>query len=302
MDRRDEDAALIGACPPFSAPSGAAAREELASQLRRLRELAGVSGRQLARRLDISQSRLSRIETGSSVPSLPQVAAWCAELGVSNEVREALIRLTEGAHSEITQWRPALSVRAHLQDDVQAREESAHKISSFQPSLVPGLLQTAEYARRVFSLFQLPYATEGLSAAVAARLHRQHVLYNVDKRFDFLIAEAALRWRPGPAHILLAQLDRVASISTLENVSIGFIPQDVELTTTIPHGFVIYDSEDDSTVSFETIHASILVRSSEDVKLYRERWDLLRQMAIYDQPAQDLIAALRAELRRPLTD
>lgn len=275
-------------------------REQLAAELRRLRDLAGVSGRELAQRIGISQSKVSRIESGSAVPSLPEVTAWGKELGVSVETQERLTSLTRAAYTDVRSWHAAMQRRGHLQDDIQEQEARSREVRIFQPSVVPGLLQTAEYARRVFSLFQVPYTDDNLAAAVAARVHRQLALYEESRQFDFLITEAALRWRPGPPRLLLAQLDRIASISTLENVSLGVLPQSAEAVTFISHGFVIYDSADedhDPVVSVETIHADVAVMAPEDVDLYRTRWSLLQQMAIFDGDAREFLGDIAGDIR-----
>ncbi|GAA1963662.1 helix-turn-helix transcriptional regulator [Amycolatopsis minnesotensis] len=276
-----------------------AGRQALAAELRRLRDLEGRSGRDLASRIGISQSKVSRIESGSTVPSLPEVIAWGKELGVSVDVQEKLVSLTEAAYTEVHPWRAALQRRGHLQDDIQEQESTARAVHVFQPSVVPGLLQTAEYARKVCSLFQVPYSPDDLTAAVASRLHRQLALYEPERRFEFLITEAALRWRPGPPRLLLAQLDRIASVSTLENVSIGLIPHDVEAVTFTSHGFVVYDGDDeeqDATVSVETIHAKVTVNAPEGIELYRQRWLLLRQMAVFGDEARRFLGGLTTEI------
>ncbi|MEO3804196.1 helix-turn-helix transcriptional regulator [Nonomuraea sp. B1E8] len=290
---------------PHAEAEGTASRQaamRLASELRRLRELAGVSGRDLAQRIGVSQSTVSRIEAGRTLPSLPLVTAWSQEVGGSAETRDRLTALTEAAHTQINPWRAALRERGHLQDDVQEEERLSRTVRVFQPSVVPGLLQTAEYARRVFSLFQVPYSTDDLAAAVAGRLRRQLALYEGERRFEFLITEAALRWRPGEPMLLVAQLNQIASIATLENVSIGLIPQDSEALTFTSHGFVIYDRDADGTVvSVDTIHANVAVRAPEDVDLYRERWRLLRRMAVFDDEAGRFLARVAADVRA-LTD
>lgn len=293
------DAAAVAANPvaPESHP-----RVRLGGELRRLRDLAGISGRELAKRVGISQSTLSRIEAGHVVPSLPQVLDWAREVGAEPESQHALRTLTEAAHSpEVHDWAASLAGRPHLQDDIREFEEDAHLVRNFQPSLIPGLLQTADYARRVFANFDPPYSKEDLAAALAARLHRQLVLYDTAKRFEFLITEAALRFRPGPHRVLLAQLDRIISIETLDTVTIGVIPQDIEACTTIPHGFVIYENEDNALASAEPIPGNMVSRGPEQVDAHRRRWDALTRMALFDSDAREFIAALRAEILRMST-
>ncbi|MGV9662908.1 helix-turn-helix domain-containing protein [Nocardia niigatensis] len=278
-------------------------RQQLGAELRRLRDMAGISGRELAKRVGISQSTLSRIEAGQVVPPLPQVLDWAKEVGAEPDSQHSLRALTEAAHSpEVRDWAASLADRAHLQDDVRAFEEDAQVVRNFQPALVPGLLQTADYARRVFATFDPPYAPDALAAALAARLERQRVLYDPAKRFEFLITEAALRFRPGPHRMLLAQLDRIISIETLDTVVIGVIPQDIEASTTIPHGFVIYESEDHALASAEPIPGSMVTRGPELVDAHRRRWVALTRMALFDTDARVFLAELRDEIHRIATN
>ena len=279
---------------------GGSGRQQLAAELRRLRDLSGVSGRELAQRIGISQSKVSRIESGAVVPSLPEVTAWGKELGVSVETQERLTALTETAYDEVHPWQEALQRRGNLQNTVQDLETTATRTYTFQPALVPGLLQTAEYARRVIAMFHRQYGGSDPAAEIAGRLDRQLALYEEHRHFDFLITETALRWRPGPVALQLAQLDRIATVSTLGNVSVGLVPLDVEATTLTTHNFVIYEGEEgaDATVTVETIHADMAVDSAELVDLYRSRWSLLRQSALFDDEARvflrDVAAGLRA--------
>lgn len=275
-------------------------RLRLAAELRRLRDLSGVSGRELARRISISQSKVSRIESGVVLPSLPEVTAWGTALGASQATLDQLAFLINAAHTEVQPWREVLRGRGHIQDEVQEREALARRIRTFQPAVVPGLLQTAEYARRVFATRHPPYAEEDLRAAVAARLDRQQLMFDRERQFDFLIAEGGLRWRPGPIPVLLGQLDRIASIMTLENVSIGLISYDQEAVTLMSHGFVIYEGTGDDHAGFvtvETIHASMTLNDPRDVEVYRNRWSALREMAIFDNEASAYLTAMAGRIR-----
>ncbi|MEU7140388.1 helix-turn-helix transcriptional regulator [Nocardia sp. NPDC046473] len=268
----------------------------MAAELRGLRDLAGISGRDLAKRIGVSQSKISRIESGNAVPSLPEVQAWGRELGTPAEVQQRLATMTAAAHHESSPWRTALLGKGHLQHDILRKESDAHQLRVFQSSVVPGLLQTPEYARRVFSMFQIPYSETDLAAAVSARLDRQLALYSRDKRFDFLITESALRWRPGPPSLLVVQLERIAQLSTLQNVDIGLIPQNTEALTFTSHSFVVYDGSDVSQASVETIHSQMNIVAAEDVELYNQRWIQLRRMALFDDHARDFLHQLIADI------
>ncbi|GII95476.1 helix-turn-helix domain-containing protein [Sinosporangium siamense] len=274
-------------------------RRQLAVELARVRRQAGISGRELATQIGISQSKVSRIEAGTTIPSLPQVETWAAAVKATEETRRSLVALTEAAFGEVHSWNIAFSDRPHLQDEFKDLEDRARAIRTFQLSVVPGLLQIAEYARRVFSFFDPAYSEEGLAAAVATRLQRQLALYAPDREFEFLISEAALRWRPGPPRLMLAQLDRITSIGSLGNVVIGVIPQNREATVSPMHGFVIYEGgggQGDVLVEVETAHAGLTVTSPADVALYRRQWARLAGSALYGDEAGELISGIAAEM------
>ncbi|GGK79821.1 transcriptional regulator [Sphaerisporangium melleum] len=275
-------------------------RRRLGAELRRLRDLAGLSGRDLAQRVRISQSKVSRIESGAVVPSLPEVHDWAEAVHASSEARDLLATLTEAAHTDIRSWKTELRDRPHLQHEIGATESAARCSFTFQPTIVPGLLQTAEYARRIFSMFQVPYSKEEAAAALAARLDRQLLLYDESRSFHFLITEAALRWRPGPRAMLAAQLDRISSVSTLGNVSIGVLPIDCESRAPNSHAFTIYepaDEESDDFVTVETIHSRVKAYHPSDVELYRSRWSIYGESALSGDDARRFLGELIAEFR-----
>jgi transcriptional regulator with XRE-family HTH domain len=283
-------ASVLGRDEPDADPGG------LASELARLRHLAGVSGRRLAEQIGVSQSTVSRIESGLTIPALPEVTAWAEAVGASPQTRDRLIQLTEALHTQVHTWRAARRKQAHLQEIIEARETRAGLVRTFQHSLVPGLLQTADYARRVFGGAQIPYSEQDAAVALATRLRRQVALHREAKQFEFLITEDALRWPWGSAHLRAAQFDRIASLSTLENVSIGLIAQGAAVVTSVPHSFIIYygyDGGPDTFVTVELVHAEVVASSRDDVRLYEERWNVLREAAIFGDEARRFLTNLR---------
>jgi transcriptional regulator with XRE-family HTH domain len=276
-------------------------RRRLATELRQLRDLRGMTGRELARRIGISQSKISRIEAGTALPSISEVARWAEAVDAPAETRCLLETLTKAAHTEVDTWQAALEGRPHLQDDVRELETTARRTRNFQPHLVPGLLQTPDYAQRVFTMFKERAPETDIPSAVAERMNRQLALYEEGKEFEFIITDGALRWRPGPPRLLLAQLDRIAAMSTKDNVSVGIIPLlQVEATDSISNGFVMYEAENASAsplVRIETIHAGLTVQAADDVKAYEEHWSALSRMARFGDEARAFLAELSAEVR-----
>jgi transcriptional regulator with XRE-family HTH domain len=221
--------------------------------------LAGLSGRELARAAGLSQSAVSRAERGESVLSLPEVTAWAGATGASEDRRAVLLALAEAAVNEVATFRVRLgSGLAAVQDSVRDLEASARVVRNFQPGIIPGLLQTAGYARRIMALAAIGHDAS-IGAAAAARLARQETLHNPARSFEFLITEAALRYRPGSPDVptapagdppaarthetLTAQLDHLAAVATLETISFGVIPADAEMHAITRCGFILYEQD-----------------------------------------------------------
>ncbi len=274
-------------------------RKRLGAELRKQRKLAGFSGRSLAARIDVSQAKLSRIELGETVPSLPEVRAWVSVVGASDELLAQLTALTEAALTDVEAWRDVFEPGLpRLQQSVGEAEAASGTLRSFQPTLVPGLLQTAEYARRVFTLVDVT-GEQDYQAAIAQRLDRQQTLYDTTKYFEFLLTEAVLRWRPGPPTVLVAQLDRIASVATLDNVSLGIVPFDTEATAVPWHGFTLYEDrgDHDPYVAVEAQHAYITVSDPQDIEFYRTQLARLRETALVGDDAREFLASVAEKIR-----
>jgi transcriptional regulator with XRE-family HTH domain len=269
-------------------------RARLGAELRRLRVLAGLSGSQMAEVTGVSQSTISRIEQGGSVPSVQQVTAWADATGAGEERRILLLALAEAAVNEVITHRERLAGGlAAIQDSVHDLERTARTLRHFQPGTIPGLLQTAEYARRILT-FADPSADIG--QAVAARMARQRLLYEADRSFEFLLTESALRFRPGrPEDVLTAQLDHLAAVVTLNTISFGVIPVNAEMHAITRCAFIIYEDRIDGRPPFafvETPHASLSASDPADVAIYQSQLEAFRRSAVYGSAAIDIVRSI----------
>jgi transcriptional regulator with XRE-family HTH domain len=278
-----------------------AQRVRLGSELRQLRRLAGLSGEQMARQVGVSQRTVSRFENGQALPSIPQVTAWARVAKAGAERRELLVALAEAAVNEVAVFRDGMAGGlAGVQVSFRELEASAGAVRNFQPGLVPGLLQTAEYARRVLEIGDVR-GTGDAQAAAVVRLQRQQALHQPGRVFEFVITEAALRWRPGPAEIMSAQLLHIAALAGLESVRIGVIPADTEMHAIVRCGFILYDDRDDDqapVVSIETPHAALYVSEPADVDIYRGELARFRQSAVFGAAAAAIIRELATATAR----
>jgi transcriptional regulator with XRE-family HTH domain len=270
-------------------------RERLGRELERLRRFAGLSGRGLADKLPVSQATVSRAESGKTLLSRDEVIAWADATGADDDTRDHLLALLNAALREERPFSAALAGRAHLQDEIRAWEAAAHTVRNFQPTVIPGLLQTPEYAYYVIPRADVENVVDH-AAAAAARLQRQPVLFTGERQFEFLIGEAALHWPASLPDLLAAQLDRIVAVSALPAVRIAVLPLG-EPADVIPwHNFVIYEGER-SFVSVELVHRPETVTDPSQVDMYRRVFDRMWQRAAADAEAVALIQRLTAELR-----
>ena len=271
-----------------------ARRAALGAELKRLRELNGVSGRMVAKALGVSQSAVSRKEAGGAPISLPEVTAWAAAIHASEEDRSRLLWMAEQAVTEtipLESWR-AETGAAGIQHEIAMLERVSRFIANFQPDFVPGLLQTGEYARRVLAAAGNPDP----AAAALRRLDRQAILHDLSHRLEFIITEAALRWRTGPPDILVPQLDRIASLATLGNLTVAVIPLDADWRTAPPYPFVLYEDRDDGAPPMAVAELPDQRIETTNIEPYRRELDKLRRSALSGDDAIAFIRAVAANL------
>jgi len=166
-------------------------------------------------------------------------------------------------------------------------EEKTKLLRAFEVTTVPGLLQTAEYARaRLEQAVRVHGLPSNIDEAVRARLRRQDVLYRPDKRFRFVVTEAALRFRLCPDEAMLAQLERLVALSAMRNVELGIIGFDAECIVSPRHGFWIYD---DDLVTVETYSAELNLAQPQEIEVYGAVFDQLAAVASYGSEARAII-------------
>ena len=282
-------------------------RQRLGAELRRLRVLAGMTGREVERLAKISHPRLSRIENGEIAPTLPQLRAWARVIGIKGDALTRLLSMTEAAVNEVTTYRArARAGYAAIQQPVQQEEAVTRVKRGFQAATVPGLLQTDDYAAHVLHLGSMVFygrPRDDVDEAVQMRRGRQAVLGDPTKEFEFIMTESALRWRPSgmPLEVHQAQMDRIIALMALGNVSVGVIPASSPVDTIIWCGFDIYDERDPGYPPFvevEIPHAVEPVYDLAEIDSYRRNLNGLRDAAVFGDEASRLIQAIRNQQTR----
>jgi hypothetical protein len=268
--------------------------------LRELRAGTGLSGNRFAvERIRWPQSRVSRLETGSQLPTEDDIHAWVNAVGASSETVAELLELLERARIEYATWRDTYRRSGGpggKQASIAQLEAQAKRIRGFQPAMVIGLLQTPAYAREMLALpgSPLTYAGSGadIDAVVAERMSRQQVLYQTGKQVQLMMGEAALRKSVGTIGTLIGQLDRLMTMAALPSVDVGIVPFAVPMLP-VP-GFVIYD---ENVVTSESLTAEQRLIEPDEVAQYVHFFDELRAVAVTGRNAAALIQRVTAELR-----
>ncbi|MEV7342707.1 helix-turn-helix transcriptional regulator [Streptomyces sp. NPDC093544] len=264
-------------------------RTELGAALRALRQASGKEAKAVARSAVMSTAKLSKIENGRVVPAAADVERILTALEVSPEIKAEYLAVARAQATEATAWRLFRRMGySKKQEQIRALESSMTLLRLFQPSLVPGLLQTPEYIRAV--LEQKGLTDEQLARTVSARIERQRVLYDSGKSLRFVITEPVLRWRLLPAAMMAGQLDRIVSVSRLPHVDVRVVALDTTQRDVPGHSFVI---RDDRVVTVETTHAEMVVTDPRDVSLYVDKFDRFTAASLAGDEMRDLVEGIR---------
>ena len=195
-------------------------------QLRQVREDAGLTGRAIADRTGWPHSKVSKLERGQQTPTVADVDAWVQATDAEPEDAERLRGALRLARHEYTEWRQRLSTGTRARQ-VQRREaeSDATLIRAFEPGVLPGLLQTADYARAVFQGLVTTYdITDDVEEGVRARLSRQELLLQPGRNYHFVLAETALYCRIADSAVMRAQLERLLAVARIPNVDLAIVP------------------------------------------------------------------------------
>jgi transcriptional regulator with XRE-family HTH domain len=270
------------------------ARIALGTRLRELRTEAGLTGRQLASSLGWLPSKVSKLENGKQTPSLADLDAWARGVGNPESAAELRGRL-RGFETRYRSWRRQLASGHRARQEAGIVELAQTRVMrGVEFGVIPGIFQTAEYARAVLTRYvELRGTPRDIEPAVSARMKRQEALYEPGRQFHALIWEGALRVLICRPDVLVGQLDRLTGLLGMGTVSLGVIPFEAPLKIAPGDGFWIYD---DRLVISETWNAEIWLDDATDVALFTRIWDTLNDSAFYGPQAHRLIARARSAL------
>ncbi|MFF2812735.1 Scr1 family TA system antitoxin-like transcriptional regulator [Streptomyces sp. NPDC058000] len=265
-------------------------KADLAETLRELRRRAGRTQVWLAKRINVSQTKISNIEGGKLSPSLVDVELILRALDAPPD---QVARVAALARTANTVWQDVWSQRRtgldKKQNELAGFERSSTDLRYLLVSMVTGLLATPEYVRA--SLAGIP-GDHGKT--IARKLERQAVLYDRSKRFTFILTEQAVRWPLLSAAAMAFQIDRLNSVSLLPNVRLGVIPLRGYLPVAPLNTFTVYDAR---IATVETSTGAMVFRDHRDVSAYLNEYAVYEGYALFGDEARERLSEWAHECR-----
>jgi transcriptional regulator with XRE-family HTH domain len=264
-------------------------------ELRHAREAAGFMIEDVARHLECSMSRVSRIETGKSVARLRDVRDMLDLYAVTDETRrEYMLTLAKDAQQR-GWWTEYEAVLAAGLDTYVGLEASAASLRSFQTHLVPGLMQTEEYTRALIRASRLSNSTDNDERLIKLRARRQAMLTRDEPLEVWTVLDEAVLWRPiGGAAVMRAQLERLHEISDFPSVTLQVMPFAGGAHPGLDGPFTIIsfpDQTDLDVVYIDSPAGNIFLEKEKDVHRHTMWFDHLRAAALPPAESAEFVSA-----------
>ncbi|MEV0186025.1 DUF5753 domain-containing protein [Streptomyces sp. NPDC050625] len=209
----------------------------------------------LAERLGWPHSKIYKLEGGRQTATSEDLRAWAAGVGRPDVYDELEGRL-KAFESHIRSRRRQLAAgHRPVQDSWNLEVSRTRVIRAWEEAVIPGMLQTADYARSIFLRYATLHGTaRDTEEALRSRMRRQEWLYEAGRQFHAPVWEAALHALVCPPPVLAAQLDRLTGMVGMDTVEIGIIPLSTFLKIPTANVFWVLD---DRLVITEDWHAEL---------------------------------------------
>ncbi|WP_344261096.1 helix-turn-helix transcriptional regulator [Streptomyces sodiiphilus] len=274
-------------------------RRRLGQELRRLREDRGMTAEEVADRLLVSQSKISRLENGRRSISQRDVRDLCRVYEVEDKrLVESLMQMAKESRQQgwwhaFAELSPTYSVYIGLEMD-------ASSLRVYEPQVVPGLLQTPAYAAAVISGALPEVAPEEVASRVQVRLRRQQRLSDTRNplRLWAVVDEAAL-WRAVGGHdTMTEQLKHLVEVSRLPHVTLQVMPFSAGAHPGVNGQYSIMEfpeTTDSTVVYLEGITSDLYLEKPHEVQNYSVMYEHLRAQALSPEQTRDRITVIAEE-------
>ena len=270
-------------------------RRRLGVELRRHREAAGVTIDVVADRIGCSTSKVSRIETGHTTASPSDVQDMLDIYGVGDAIKAELAQIAREARLK-GWWHPYSTV---LTGAYVGLEAAARAVRTYEQQVIPGLLQSEEYAIAMIRGARLGDSDEEIERRVRVRMGRQSLL-TTDDPIDLraVLDEAVVRRPVGGHAVMIDQLKRLIEAARLPNVTLQILPFEVGAHAGMDGPFAIleFEEERDADVVFtDNATGGLFMEKTEELQKYTEIFDTLVATALTPEESIEMIELLVEE-------
>jgi transcriptional regulator with XRE-family HTH domain len=269
-------------------------RRRLGQELRKLREAKNMTAEQVAERLLVSQSKISRLENGRRSISQRDVRDLCGVYEVEDErMVDSLMQMAKDSRQQ--GWWHAFgdipySVYIGLETD-------AESLRMYESQIIPGLLQTPAYAEAVISGAMPESTPADIDKRVSVRTRRQERIRDEERplRLWAVIDEGALHRIVGSRQLMVEQLEHLLDQSHLPHVTVQVIPFEMGAHPGISGQYSILefpDTSDSSVVYIEGVTSDLYLEKAQDVGKYSVMYEHLRAQALNVEQTRDFISEM----------
>lgn len=272
-------------------------RRELGTLLRELRSAKSLTAEQVADRLLMSTSKVSRLETGQRGATARDINDLCDLYEVDDDQRQHLLELASKGKQRAW-WQPlALPYSTYV-----GLEAEASSIRDYGLGFIPGLLQTADYARAIVRAAVPTWVPEVVDQRVQGRMVRQQLLQaDNGPHFEAVVDESVLHRVVGSPAVMHAQLERLLELSELPNITLRVIPYEAGALPAGNNKFIILGFAQPAVsdvVFVEGLTGDTYLEDPRDVEIYNLTYRTLVQLASGTDKTRDIIAARLRTYRR----
>jgi transcriptional regulator with XRE-family HTH domain len=283
-------------------------RRQLGRYLRELRNGQRLTVRAAAERLEWSEAKMWRIETGQTSLRSLDVEAMCKIYGAPAALTEALMGLAKETKAR-GWWQAYGDVIPEGFDIYIGLEEAASQLSWYEPELVPGLLQTEAYARTLIEADNRGVDDKEISRRVQVRMARQPLIRRATAplRLQVALSEGILRRPVGGPQVMAEQLDQLTEVSGLPNVSLRVAPFSAGAHPGVMSGpFVILRfpvngdgrESEPATVYKDGFSGALYLDKPNEVERYAQAFGGIQDACLDEKASRGLIQQAAEELRK----
>lgn len=272
-------------------------RRQLGADLRRLRELAGLTLEEAGARVGISKATLSRYETKEGVVKWPAVDALCREYGATDEERLALVGLAKGARIQ-GWWRSLADPIPESMNLMLTLEDEVVREDHYACMYVPGLLQTRAYAEAVHRASEVRCEEREVQHMVDIRMKRQELLEREDPPHLWaVIDEAALRRRVGGREVMREQLTHLLTMAERSRITVQVLPFDRGAHAAAVGSFAVLRGQapELDVVYVDLLGGGLFMEKPEELERYKLAFEYLSAQALDFESSTDLMDRISKE-------